>query len=228
MELMLNDAQVAFIQAVAEAGIVSVDRLNDWLENTTEVPQDVGEAICQAGLVNEFELTQKLGHFLSISMASDIELEMYAQPHPMIPRDLCVELLFVPLSEGTESPFPIAVTNPLDEEGFVFLKEQLGVEELKIQMAMPSNIRAEIDACYGTAEEWAAYLKEQGIELEQTYLEKDEVLHDEDLEPISTISNNDHEVTPERLPHAQVFPDWSSHDPTAEEEYAALTKLVDI
>ena len=42
MELMLNDAQVAYAEAIIEAGLIDIDEVNQWLGSLTEVPLDLG------------------------------------------------------------------------------------------------------------------------------------------------------------------------------------------
>ena len=232
MELMLNEAQVAYVESVIQAGIIELDVAQGWLDGLTEVPLDLGEGMCLAGIVNEFELTRAVSTHTGISVASDIELEMYAAPHPQIPRELCVELLCVPMSEGTPDPFPVALTNPFDAEGVSFLKELLGVSEIKLHLAAPSHIRHEITACYGTEEEWAAYLaeREQGDGQEGEMGEMGEVSLNADQSQLNSEVQADASEPSETLVDArgrpQTIPDWSSYNTRHEERATALRELL--
>ena len=238
MELMLNDAQVAYAQAIIEAGLVDIDEVNQWLSSLTEIPLDLGEGLCKAGLANEFELTRGVAEHTGLSVASDIELDMYAAPHSAISRDLCVELLCIPLSEGNEDPFPIALTNPVDEEGLSFLCELIGVTSLKINLAAPSHIRHEITACYGNAEEWASYLAEQGIDRDQVAHEASSARGDTyhharigDEAELASLSANDSVEELEPTLEAddgrpRTLPDWSAYNPDHIERHAQLRHLL--
>ena len=240
MDLMLNDAQVAYAQAMIEAGLIEIDVVNEWLTSLTEVPLDLGEGLCRAGLINEFELTRGIAQHVDLSVASDIELDMYAAAHPEISRDLCVELLFIPMSEGHDDPFPLALTNPLDEEGLGFLCELLGVQSLKLNLAAPSHIRHEIDACYGNAEEWAAYLAEQGIDQDQVGSEANsargetyqhaQIGDEADLPtyyPNMQTLDDEIELLPEPTQgRPNTLPDWSSYDPHHLDRHAELRRLL--
>ena len=240
MELMLNDAQVAYAEAIIEAGLIDIDEVNQWLGSLTEVPLDLGEGLCQAGLVNEFELTRGIAKHTDLSVASDIELDMYATPHPSVSRDLCVELLCIPLSESNEDPFPIALTNPLDEEGLSFLCELIGVTSLKVNLAAPSHIRHEINACYGDAEEWARHLAEQGIDQDQVAHEASSArgathhrahLRDEAELAVSLGVNDDvenevdtvHDVEEGR---PRTLPDWSAYQPHHHDRHTRLRQIL--
>lgn len=238
MELTLNEAQVSFAHAVVEADLIELDTFNQWLMGLTEVPQDLGEGLCKSNLISEFELVRGLAQHLQLSIASDIELEMYATPHPMISRDLCVELLFVPLDEDFSDPFPIAISNPLDEEGLSYLCELLNVTSIKTQIAAASHIRNEITACYGTAEEWELFLAEQANDLN----------HENNLrEPLNEDLSADHQLLPPQEVSASQrvnetisvlnpadpqdkrptsLPDWAhlNSEPTA--LFEGLTKLI--
>lgn len=237
MELMLNDAQVAYAEAIIDAGLIDIDDVNQWLSSLTEIPLDLGDGLCKAGLINEFELTRGLAQHVSLSVASDIELDMYAAPHPLISRDLCAELLCIPLSEGEDDPFPIALTNPLDEEGLSFICELIGVSSLKINLAAASHIRHEIDACYGNADEWAAYLAEQGIDRAQVAQEasnaRGETQHraqigdDLDLSAYDA-SPNPYEEQIEEIEEGRprTLPDWSAYDPHHQERNARLRQVL--
>ena len=213
MKVEFNEAQVAFTETVLECGLVDLDPLQEWLDQLTVAPADVGEALCQAGLLNEFELTAVLGRQFGISVASDIELEMYAVPHPKIPREVCAELLFVPLSDQDSNPFPLAISNPFDEVGLQYISELLGDVELKVSLSAPSQIRNEITACYGTEEEWAVYLAQQGEET--TEWDDDDSLPEVNLadlvDPEESLNTSEHMVNVEpQTGRPSTIPDWSS------------------
>ena len=203
MDVELNEAQVAYAQAILECGLIELEPLQEWLSNLSQPPTDLGEALSAARLVNEFELTSTLAKGLGLSVANEIELEMYAAPHPLIPREVCVELLFVPLSDQQVSPFPIACSNPLDEVGLNYIGELIGEHEIKVSLSAPSQIRAEITACYGTEEEWREYLQSQGLAPEST-IEPEESLAFTNEESENHFSTVDQDGRPHSIP------DWSS------------------
>ena len=213
MIVEFNEAQVAFTETILECGLIDLDPLQAWLDQLTVAPPDVGEALCQAGLLNEFELTTVLGKHFGISVASDIELEMYAVPHPKIPREVCAELLCIPLSDQDSHPFPVAVSNPFDEVGLQYISELLGDIELKVSLSAPSQIRNEITACYGTEEEWEVFKLQQGEE--QPQWDDDESLPEVNLadlmdtETMSTADEGDTSAAP-RTGRPATLPDWSS------------------
>ena len=93
MPAEFNEAQVAFAELILECQLIELDVLQTWIDQLEVAPTDMGEALINDGLLKEFELTNTLGRVFSLSVASEIELEMYAVPHPLIPRELCVELL---------------------------------------------------------------------------------------------------------------------------------------
>lgn len=213
MQVEFNEAQTAFTETILDCGLVDLDPLQAWLDQLTVAPTDVGEALCQAGLLNEFELTTVLGKQFGISVASDIELEMYAVPHPKIPREVCAELLFVPLSDQDSNPFPLAVSNPFDEVGLQYISELLGDVELKVSLSAPSQIRNEITACYGTEEEWAVYLAQQGEEVATDW--DDDSLPEVNLadlmdpeESVNTLKESSH--IEQQTGRPSTLPDWSS------------------
>ena len=235
MDLELNEAQVAFAEAILHAELIELNILQDWLDQLTKVPPDLGEALCEAKLLNEFELTNTLSKLLGVGKANDIELEMYAVPHPKIPRDVCVELLFVPLSEEDINPFPIAIANPFDEVGLQYITELLGGLELKISLAGASLLRHEITACYGTEEEWQQYLAEQGTiegalnDLEPSMLSDeylDELSHvDEDQEIITNDSKTNTEINPSNM-RPSMIPEWSHLCPDGDKKVELLHRLL--
>lgn len=162
MELSLTDAQLEYAKALLESECLSIQALEQWLSSQTEPVYDLGEQLTLAGLVSEFELTQKVAKYLNLSIANDLELEMFAAPHPNIGRDICVDFLWIPLTDSSKDPFPIAISNPFDQEVLEYISS-LVEAPLKLHISSPSDLRAEIDACYGTAEEWAAYLSSQEV-----------------------------------------------------------------
>ena len=235
MDLELNEAQVAFAEAILNCGLIELNDLQTWLDQLTEVPSDLGEALCQAGLLSEFELVSTLSKLLEIGKASDIELEMYAVPHPKIPRDVCVELLLVPLSEEVVNPFPIAMANPFDEVGLQYISELLDGSELKISLAPASLLRNEITACYGTEEEWQQYLAEQEKQLAEVLDELDPaILSDDNLDElcmeVESTAVAEQTLEPQKEVEArrpQFIPDWSHLCPHTETRIALLHQLLE-
>lgn len=221
MDVELNEAQVAFAETILALGIIDLDPLQNWIDQLKTDPGDLGEALCESGLLNEFELTNHLGKGLGVTVASDIELEMYATPHPKISREVCVELLFVPLSEETPNPFPIAISNPLDEIGLQYISELLGSVEIKLSLSAPSQIRSEITACYGTEEEWAVYNAQN-----QSEYEMDESLNapEMDTSGIDSQSHINDELPLDGRP--RTLPDWS-HLSGGDAALFAFKKMID-
>ena len=214
MQAEFNEAQVAFAELILECQLIELDVLQAWIDQLEVAPSDMGEALIKAGLLNEYELTNGLSRCLGLSLASEIELEMYAVPHPLIPRELCIELLFIPLSDENNSPFPIAISNPLDEVGLNYISEVLGGLELKVSLSAAAHLRHEIDACYGNEEEWEAYKAQQ----------MNEQAHDEDFsqhyddhansngslaDPNQNIDQSDHQLSDSMI-RPRGLPDWSS------------------
>lgn len=220
MDIELNEAQVAYAQAILECGLIELDALQTWLRELTEAPNDLGEALSLARLINEFELTSALARLLGLSVATEIELEMYASPISEISREVCAELLIVPLSDHLVSPFPIACSNPLDEVGLDYLRELIGGRELKVSLSAPSHIRSEITACYGTEEEWLAYLASQGLAPTPMVglIGGAEVSSDENVEVNSPLDQNGRPRT---------IPDWSSRCEDYAERVQSLNVLFD-
>jgi hypothetical protein len=221
MDVELNEAQVAFAETILALGILDLDPLQNWIDQLKTNPGDLGEALCESGLLNEFELINHLGKGLGVSVASDIELEMYATPHPKIPREVCVELLFVPLSEETPNPFPISISNPLDEIGLQYISELLGNVEIKLSLSAPSQIRSEIIACYGTEEEWAVYKAQNHTE---QAMEKS--LNDPEIETHETESQAQ---VIDALPldgRPRTLPDWSNLS-NGDAGLVAFKKMID-
>ena len=137
MELTLHDAQVAYAELLVEIGAIELDAMNQWLTSLTETPVDIAQGVCEAGLISEFELTRRIAAHTGLPIASDIELDMYASLNPHIMRELCVELFMVPMSDAPEDPFPVALTNPLDEEGLAFICEQVGASASRFTSQSP-------------------------------------------------------------------------------------------
>ena len=209
MQAEFNEAQVAFAELILESQLIELDVLQAWIDQLDVAPSDMGEALIQAGLLKEYELINGLSRCLGLSLASEIELEMYAVPHPLIPRELCVELLFIPLSDEDKSPFPIAISNPLDEVGLNYISEVLGGLELKVSLSAPAHLRHEIDACYGNEEEWEAYKAQQMNEqAHDGSLESPN--SDEFIEPAEqNIDQLGHQLTND-MNRPSSLPDWSS------------------
>lgn len=243
MELTLHDAQVAYAELLVEIGVVELDAMNDWLTSLTETPIDIAQGVCEAGLISEFELTRRVAAHADLPVASDIELDMYASLNPHIMRELCVELFMVPMSDAREDPFPIALTNPLDEEGLAFICEQVGVSALKIHLAEPSHIYNEIFACYGTEEQWASHLAELRAEEASASSEPlREGIHATGHHPsersLSHQSNVDTDDEPvelnvappqaEREVRSSTLPDWSMHDESERAGYDALRRTLSV
>lgn len=226
MPAEFNEAQVAFAELILECQLIELDVLQGWIDQLKVAPSDMGEALINDGLLKEFELTNTLGKVFNLSVASEIELEMYAVPHPLIPRELCVELLFVPMSDESPSPFPIAISNPLDEVGLNYISEQLGGLEIKVSISAPSHLRREIDACYGTEEEWEEFKAQQGHHdesgisaLDQKKVEQNEESHAQhdtrssDSNSNTLQANGDQSSGPAeshlKSNRPQTLPDWS-------------------
>ncbi len=228
MDLELNEAQVNYAQAILECGIIELEPLQEWLAGLQEVPGDLGEALSEAQLVDEFELTNTLGRGIGLSVASEIELEMDAAPHPKIPRDVCVELLCIPLSDQDLSPLPIAVSNPFDDVGLQYISELVNGAELKLSLAAPSHIRAEISACYGTEEEWNEYLAEQDRHQQQEMLNEPSHLNEDSAvnESVHHPSASTDDYSADAKGRPQSIPDWSKHCPDGAERLAALESLI--
>ena len=165
----LSPAQASYGFAAVEAGAISEEALAGWLDAERVAGRevyDLSEQLPAAELVGEFELTQLLARHLGLPVVGELELEMFASAHPALDRALCAEYGLVCLSDEPKSPLPIAVSNPLDEEVLSYVSSLVG-EPLKVHLARLSDIARELDACYGTAEEWAEYLREQGLEEEE-------------------------------------------------------------
>ena len=218
MDVELNEAQVAYAQAILECGLIELESFKEWLATLKECPADLGEALSAQSLINEFELTNRLSKHLGLNVANEIELEMFAAPHPMIPREACAELLFVPLSDQTTTPLPIACCNPLDEVGLDYIRELIGGGELKVSLSAPSQIRAEITACYGTEEEWREYLISQGLTPTDETTNDDFKLEDEQTSQGLSIDTSSRPRT---------IPDWSHHCERSEARVIALNALFD-
>lgn len=177
MPAEFSEVQVAFAELILECNLIELDVLQSWIDSLDVAPNDMGETLIQKGLLKEFELVNGLSKYFGLSVASEIELEMYAVPHPLIPRELCTELLFIPLSEALPNPFPIAISNPMDEQGLDHISELLGGLELKVSLASPIHLRHEITSCYGTQEEWEVYKLQKETESAST---SDQVLGQDD------------------------------------------------
>ncbi len=159
----LSPALLAYAVAVVEAGALSEGALCEWLDGERGAGRevyDLSEQLPSAGLVGEFELTQRLGRHLGVPVVGEVELEMFSSAHPALDRALCAEYGLICLSDEPKSPLPMAVSNPLDEEVLAYVSSLVG-EPLKVHLARLSDIAREVDACYGTAEEWAEYVREQ-------------------------------------------------------------------
>gem|GEM_PF-3299136 len=159
----LSAAQASYAAAAVAAGAVGEEALASWLEGEAAAGRavyDLSEQLPAAGLVGEFELTQRLARHLGLPAAGDVELEMFSSAHPALDRALCAEYGLVCLSDEPKSPLPVAVSNPLDAEVLAYVSSLVGAP-LKVHVARLSDIARELDACYGTAEEWARFLAER-------------------------------------------------------------------
>ena len=236
MELTLHDAQVAYAELLVEIGAIELDAMNQWLTSLTETPVDIAQGVCEAGLISEFELTRRIAAHTGLPIASDIELDMYASLNPHIMRELCVELFMVPMSDAPEDPFPVALTNPLDEEGLAFICEQVGASALKIHLAEPSHIYNEIFACYGTEEQWAEHLAELQAEglgpSGEPYSERPQAPETLDSDRSKETARDEPvelDVEPpgvERNAGLLTLPDWRAHDESELESYKALRRVL--
>ena len=160
----LSPAVAAYAVAVTEAGALGEEPLCEWLDGERRSGRevyDLSEQLPAAGLVGEFELTHLLGRHLGLPVVGEVELEMFASAHPALDRSLCADYGLVCLSDEPKSPLPVAVSNPLDEEVLAYVSSLVG-EPLKVHLARLSDIAREVEACYGTEEEWAEGSRERG------------------------------------------------------------------
>ena len=157
-ELELTEPQLQFAQALLQTNLISIDHFEAWLGQQTEPVYDLAEQLTFEGIVDEFKMVQQIGKLCQFPIANEIELEMDATAHPAFDRELCVDFIFIPLSEDIKKPFPIAMANPFDEEVITYL-ESLIDTPIQVYLAAPSHLRKELFACYGTEEEWIEFLK---------------------------------------------------------------------
>ena len=150
----LSPASQAYLKAVIDAQIIARAPLEAWLR--AHLAQggalyDLAEQLPEAGLVSEFILARDLAQHLKIPYMNDLELELYASAHPALSRQDCASYHVLCVSDGPRDPLPIVTTNPLDQEVLDYISALVGAQ-LKLHLTTPSELRAELEACYGPEE----------------------------------------------------------------------------
>lgn len=217
-----TEAYQHYAQAILESKIVSADKLTQWLAKKANYKEDLAVQLVHAGLTSSSDLVHQVSLLLKLPIASDIEMEMFAAPHPQLGRDLCLDFFCIPLTEEVKNPFPLVVSNPFYEGVWDYIRSLLGVE-LKLYLAKPEDLAQEIQACYGTLEEWEEYLVSEGKDPKQ----KTYPAHLNAIEETTTLEEDDTLNQHGKSAHIiQALPDWSSYTPQARQQLKAFKSLL--
>ena len=222
-----NQAYQDYAQVVLDSKLISEKVLTKWLARKANYKEDLAIQLINANLVTSSELTHRVSQMLKLPVASDIELEMFAAPHPQLGRDFCFDFFCVPLTNEIKDPFPLVVSNPFYMEVWNYLRQLLDVVDIKLYLAKPDDLQQELHACYGTQEEWEEYLVSQGKDPKKKtypdYLNRiEEVVAPSDQDLATSNDPN------QRYAHVvQIIPDWSQHVKQTEQKLKDFKALLD-